>query len=384
MNNKCLDIGYSTIRWYCLAEIENEIAKNYSLLGPVFSLFEERDYGDVHTKAMRQIFDNEGDQLELEFAAMLDVRQLISTTYELEGDRLEILVAFDRIEVLRKLGQTLGEDGTLPNVDAVLRKKFEIKKGSCIIKDWGQLGLLSAKVIKVFNTLQSSLHPGKVVTGYKVKYDADGGEEDYECEEIRKCLVVKYLPNRKFIVDGLKKAFEYLEKRLLGPPHCDKRYDCSHLYKVLRLVRIFDPGFTAATQLTVESINDLSQIRPLRELIQRLKAETPAYFALVQGSNISAPPFPPPCLPNDELKKFDPKDITMYTDQVLKWWRTHGQKIPTWAKAARIVFAMSPNSAACERAFSLLASMFTKEQVSTLADQLQVALMLKYNKRSVG
>ncbi len=55
-----------------------------------------------------------------------------------------------------------------------------------------------------------------------------------------------------------------------------------------------------------------------------------------------------------------------------------------WSKAARIVFSMSPNSASCERVFSLLKVMFGENRDSSLADMLQASLMLRYNKRRVG
>ena len=55
-----------------------------------------------------------------------------------------------------------------------------------------------------------------------------------------------------------------------------------------------------------------------------------------------------------------------------------------WSLAARIVFAMSPNSASCERVFALLKKMFGDEQLSSLADYIQAALLLAYNKRAVG
>ena len=45
---------------------------------------------------------------------------------------------------------------------------------------------------------------------------------------------------------------------------------------------------------------------------------------------------------------------------------------------------MAPNSASCERVFALLKNMFGEEQMSTLADYIQAALMLRYNKRVVG
>ena len=55
-----------------------------------------------------------------------------------------------------------------------------------------------------------------------------------------------------------------------------------------------------------------------------------------------------------------------------------------WALAARVVFAISPNSASCERVFSLLKNLFGDEQMSALADYIQAALMLNYNGRQVG
>eukprot|EP00965_Chrysotila_dentata_P005896 193639-Pleurochrysis_carterae.AAC.1 len=50
------------------------------------------------------------------------MRVLVKFTYELEGDRLEILLAYERIEQLHQLGQSLCANGfgVLPNLDAVL------------------------------------------------------------------------------------------------------------------------------------------------------------------------------------------------------------------------------------------------------------------------
>ena len=65
-------------------------------------------------------------------------------------------------------------------------------------------------------------------------------------------------------------------------------------------------------------------------------------------------------------------------------WLVNGSRFPAWALAARIVFAISPNSATCERVFSLLERLFDEEQRSSLADMIQAALMLVYNERRVG
>ena len=65
-----------------------------------------------------------------------------------------------------------------------------------------------------------------------------------------------------------------------------------------------------------------------------------------------------------------------YTKDLLKWWKINHPTILTWAKAARMVFAMTPSSAAAERVFSLVDSMFGKDRLSSLADQLQGSVML--------
>ena len=42
---------------------------------------------------------------------------------------------------------------------------------------------------------------------------------------------------------------------------------------------------------------------------------------------------------------FERKDIDAYTEEILLWWRNNSHEFPTWAKAARMIFAMTPNSA---------------------------------------
>ena len=73
-----------------------------------------------------------------------------------------------------------------------------------------------------------------------------------------------------------------------------------------------------------------------------------------------------------------------FTKGVLQWWATNGSKFPAWADAAQIVFAFTPNSAAAERVFSQLKAMFGDQQMQTLADIIQTALMLRINNRKVG
>lgn len=361
-------VGYSTTRWYSRAEIEIQLALNFGLLRTALDRFEEREYGDAHTRALRRIYNENNAQLELEFAAMLDQQRLVAATYALEGDRLEILAAYDTIEALRAYGRSLGEDGTLVNADAVMRKQVSIKKGTLIKKLWPGIGLCEAKVIEVIKDLESTLMPGKIVTGYKVKYASDEEVEDLEEAEVRKWLVIHDLPQRQGLVTGLKAGYEYLENRMTGK--CDSRYDCSHMHTMLSLVRAFNPAFAVWQKIDAQWVDRMAEILPFAEDIDKLKADLSNYLAAAQGVAIA-----------------DSSDVDAMTKDVLQWWKCNGRKCPNsanWQAATRKCFAMSPNSASCERVFSLLQCMFSPEQKRTLADQLQASLMLRYNGREVG
>jgi hypothetical protein len=76
--------------------------------------------------------------------------------------------------------------------------------------------------------------------------------------------------------------------------------------------------------------------------------------------------------------------VADYSEAILEWWRTNSSTFPAWALAARIVFAISPNSASCERVFALLKNLFGEQQMLALADYVQASLMLNYNGRRVG
>ena len=75
---------------------------------------------------------------------------------------------------------------------------------------------------------------------------------------------------------------------------------------------------------------------------------------------------------------------TPRAEDVLKFWRLNHHKFPTWAKAARIIFSLVASAAASERVFALVKTMFGEEQLSSLADLVQAALMLRKNERIVG
>ena len=77
--------------------------------------------------------------------------------------------------------------------------------------------------------------------------------------------------------------------------------------------------------------------------------------------------------------QIDHRDVESFTSDVLAWWAANHTKFPTWAIAARIAFSLSPNSASCERVFSLLQCVFGVDRVKSLADQVEASIMLRFN-----
>ena len=68
---------------------------------------------------------------------------------------------------------------------------------------------------------------------------------------------------------------------------------------------------------------DLTQIKPLRNMGDKLQEELPAYLSAANGFTI------------------DHSDPKAFTKGVLSWWANHGTKFPTWAEAAQIVFSFT-------------------------------------------
>ena len=127
----------------------------------------------------------------------------------------------------------------------------------------------------------------------------------------------------------------------------------------------------AATNVDVAFVDGMvAAIKPLHALgmLSDLKQQLPLYLAAAAAA-----------------RAFDKTSVNDYTEAILGWWRAADcSAFPAWALAARIVFAISPNSASCERVFALLRNLFGELQVKLLADYIQASLMLNYNKRQVG
>ena len=102
-------------------------------------------------------------------------------------------------------------------------------------------------------------------------------------------------------------------------------------------------------------------------MLPGMKSELPLYLAAATSAPV-----------------FDKSSVDDFTEELLKWWRTNGKTFPAWAEAARVVFAISANSANCERVFALIKTMFGEQQMLSLSDMIQAALMLRSNGRRVG
>jgi len=65
----------------------------------------------------------------------------------------------------------------------------------------------------------------------------------------------------------------------------------------------------------------------------RLQRDLPTYIAAADGFSI------------------DHGDVADFAKGLLNWWKSQVSEVWAWSEAARIAFAMSPNSAGAERVF---------------------------------
>jgi hypothetical protein len=188
---------------------------------------------------------------------------------------------------------------------------------------------------------------------------------EYTETEVRNWINVLKFPAWQTTVNAVKGAYTYLESRITD--NCQTPYHCSGPYEVCRVSQLFDPSY-AVHNLTAAFVDELCHAVPaLAGVAAALKAEVEAYRVAARAA-----------------PAMDHGSVEAFTKGVLEFWRKDGAKMPGWRKAARIIFAIPPTSAASERVFSLLEDMFGKGMEQSLADLIQAALMLRYNKRRVG
>jgi hypothetical protein len=108
----------------------------------------------------------------------------------------------------------------------------------------------------------------------------------------------------------------------------------------------------------------LAEIKPFGErsdLIARLQRALPTYIAAVNGFSIGH------------------GDVSDFTRGVLSWRNSHVSEVGAWSEAARIAFAMAPNSAGAEHVLSLLEILLGSNQDTALSEYILGLIMLRYN-----
>ena len=197
-------------------------------------------------------------------------------------------------------------------------------------------------------------------TLYTIKY-TDGTTMDAEEHEARRWLRIHDSADWLKYCGFASGGFTYLENRVTN--NCPRAYHYRDSYQMWALARMFNPSH-AAQHLAPDGVDALADIKPLayHNLIEGMKSEVHAYLTACVGVVV------------------DTTSMEAFTNSILLFWRRNGHKFPTWAVAARIMFAMTPNSASAERVFSLLKAMFGDARACSLSDLIEGSLMLKFNK----
>ena len=355
--------GYSPIRWHSKAMVEMQLGENFAVL-PDFLLELVADgIGDATTKTMLEIYTDDPLNLELQIAAVMDLKKIVSTTYELEGERLEILLAFRRLESLRALGRSIKDPmqarSVLRNASALVnRYAGSIRIGGAFKKQFhGHPGWFKGTIISLEDNEED---PG-ARTAHVVYEDND--EEDMDVDELLALLREHASSLFDGVVAGIIPAFDYLESRLTG--YCGPVYSsCKHSYLICELVQLLDLSYIAENDINAELVARLNEIVPFAAkdgLVASLQRDLHLYVAAASGFSI------------------DHSNTNAFTEGVLGWWRNHDGEVGAWDDAAQIVFAMAPSSAAAERLFSLLKTLFGSDQDSALADFIRGSLMVHCN-----
>ena len=261
--------GFSNTRWWSKEEVEVQIAMNFGQLREFLRRLDSEGVGDATTKKMIAIYEADPLLLELSFAAMLDgAERLVSVTGEMEGERLEILLLYSRMEGLRSFGRALRDDeenrGLLPNVDALIKRTLKPKVGLLIKKEFPGHGTFEGKITKA-EKLNSPGHSDHDKMIYTVTF-SDGDTEDFNEGEIKPHLSIYGSELRSRTAASILGAYDYIERRLTGD--CASPCDCRHSYEICELAQLFDPPFAAEHEAEINAayVQRLAAIIPIANL----------------------------------------------------------------------------------------------------------------------
>ena len=115
-----------------------------------------------------------------------------------------------------------------------------------------------------------------------------------------------------------------------------------HSYEICELLQLYDPSFIEEIDIMAAHVARLEVTVPFGArpvLIAELQRDLHLYVAASAGFTI------------------DHGDVGDFTAGILTW-KDHATEVGAWSEAAKISFAMAPNSAGAERAFSMLKTSF--------------------------
>ena len=146
---------------------------------------------------------------------------------------------------------------------------------------------------------------------YEITYREDGNKIEHNELEMRNWIDVRKFPEWTAAVNAVKDGYIYLENRITD--NCQTPYHCSGPYEVCRVSQLFDPSF-AVVNMTPNFVDELCAAVPaLGNAAAALKAELEAYR--VEARTAPA---------------MDHSDVHSFTEAVLEFWRTHGNKVCPW------------------------------------------------------
>lgn len=135
----------------------------------------------------------------------------------------------------------------------------------------------------------------------------------------------------------------------------------SRSIQVFQAAQLFSPKFVKVSEPGAATVDQIRAVPFLsnNEVIQSLKDELPTY--IVKASQI-------------------PDEFDTLSDS-WPWWKSVARELPAWSSAIQKLVVVQPSSAAAERAFSMLTTMFGEQQHDALEDYIETSLMLRVNDR---
>ena len=121
-----------------------------------------------------------------------------------------------------------------------------------------------------------------------------------------------------------------------------KPYFMQEEHTIMKLVQAFDPSYMDEHDLTEDFVNELDTIRPIKvhKLLPEMINELGAYKQAAKNFHC------------------DHETTETFTKEVMEFWAKNRDKFPTWSKAARIIFSLTPGLVT----FTLQNVMFTLQK----------------------